>query len=152
MRRLARLLVLAALLAAARPAAAAELAFVLNSGAASISLIDVATEHELRRIPVLREPHHMALTPDHTSLLVGDSGGNELLFLDPRTGELQRRMPVADPYQLQFSPDGRWLVITGLARNQIDLYDAATMKLVHRFPPPACRATSTSPPIPAPCS
>jgi YVTN family beta-propeller protein len=127
-------LILIALLAPARPASAEGLAFVINSGAASISLLDVTSARELRRIPVLREPHHMALSPDHSSLLIGDSAGNELLFLDPRTGALQRRMPLADPYQLQFSPDGRFLVVTGLARNQIDLYDAASMKLLKRFP------------------
>ena len=121
-------------LLAARPAAAEGLAFVINSAGASISVVDVDQKKELRRIPVLREPHHMALTPDHASLLIGDSAGNELIFLDPRTGEVQRRMTVADPYQIEFSPDGKWLVITGLARNQIDVYDAATYRLVHRYP------------------
>lgn len=125
------------------PAARAEgLAFVINSGAASVSVIDVATQKELRRIPVLREPHHMALTPDHRYLLVGDTAGNELLFLDPATGALARRMPLSDPYQLVFSPDGKFLTVAGLARNQVDVYavgpsaeDAAGyLKLVKRFP------------------
>jgi YVTN family beta-propeller protein len=115
-------------------ARASELAIVLNSGSASLSLVDMATLAEIRRVPVLREPHHVALSPDRRSLLVGDAGGNELLFLDPATGELQRRMPLADPYQLGFSPDGKWLAVTGLARNQVDIYDAATMKLAKRFP------------------
>jgi DNA-binding beta-propeller fold protein YncE len=113
-------------------ARASELAFVINSGAASISVLDVAQQKEIRRIPVIREPHHMALTPDHTALLVGDSFGNELLFLNPRTGDIERRLPIADPYQIEFSPDGRWLVVTGLARNQIDIYDAASFKLIKR--------------------
>jgi len=64
-------------------AMAAGLAFVINSGAASVSVIDMATQTELRRIPMLREPHHYALTPDGKSLLIGDAIGNELLFLDP---------------------------------------------------------------------
>jgi YVTN family beta-propeller protein len=119
---------------AAQPVSAEELAFVINSGSASISVIDVEQRKEIRRIPVLREPHHMALTPDHSALLVGDSSGNELLFLDPHTGSIKRRMSISDPYQIAFSPDGRWLVITGLARNQIDLYDARSFELVKRFP------------------
>jgi DNA-binding beta-propeller fold protein YncE len=110
------------------------LAFVMNSGGASISLIDMGTLKEIRRIPVLREPHHWALTPDGKSLLVGDSAGNQLLFFDPATGALQRRMPCADPYQLGFSPNGKYLVVNGLARNQIDVYDATTFALVKRFP------------------
>ena len=70
----------------ASPAAAAGLAFVINSGGASISLVDMSSQKELRRIPVLREPHHLALSPDGRSLLVGDTVGNEVLFLDPATG------------------------------------------------------------------
>ncbi len=129
----ARLAVLAGLLLP-WPAAAAGLAFVMNSGAASISLIDMSTHKELRRIPVLREPHHWAMSPDGKSLLIGDSSGNTVFFLNPITAKVQRTVVVADPYQLGFSPNGKYLVVNGLARNQIDVYDAATMKLVHRFP------------------
>jgi len=118
----------------AKLAAASGLAFVVNSGGASISLIDMSSEKEMHRIPVLREPHHVALTPDGKSLLVGDTVGNEMLFLDPSTGAVQKRMPVADPYQLGFSPNGRFLVVNGLARNQVDVYDAASMQLLKRFP------------------
>jgi YVTN family beta-propeller protein len=118
------------------PADAAQaggIAFVLNSAGASISVIDMATQKEVRRIPTLREPHHLALSPDGRSLLVGDTAGNQMLFLDPNTGEVQKRMSVADPYQLWFSPDGKFLTVNGLARNQVDVYDAATMKLLKRF-------------------
>lgn len=107
---------------------------VMNSAAASLSVVDLATRQELRRIPVLREPHHWALTPDGRELLVGDTGGNELLGLDPASFALLRRIPVADPYQLGFSPDGRLLTVNGIARNQVDIYDAGTLKLVKRFP------------------
>ena len=118
----------------ANVALAAGLAFVVNSGAASISLIDMSSEKEVRRIPMLREPHHLALSPDGKSLLVGDTVGNELFFFDPATAALQKRMPVADPYQLGFSPNGKFLVVNGLARNQVDVYDAASMQLLKRFP------------------
>ena len=113
---------------------AAGVAFVIDSAAAAVSVVDMATLQEVRRIPVLREPHHLVPSPDGKSLLVGDTTGNEMLFLDPVTGAIQKRMPVADPYQLGFSPDAKFLTVAGLARNQIDVYDAATMKMVKRFP------------------
>ncbi|MBC7800640.1 MAG: YncE family protein, partial [Gemmatimonadaceae bacterium] len=122
------------LLLCAATARAEGIAIVLNSGDATLSLIDMARGTEIRRLPALREPHHVALSPDGRDLLVGDSAGNEIMVLDPRTGDLRRRMPIANPYHLMFSPDGRWLSITGLARNQIDIYDAASMTLVKRFP------------------
>ena len=122
------------LLAAPVAARAGGVAIVINSGDATLSVVDMDRGTELRRIPVLREPHHVALSPNGRELLVGDAGGNEMLFLDPHSGEVLRRLPVADPYHLAFSPNGKWLVVTGLARNQVDVYDAATMALVKRFP------------------
>ncbi len=132
MRLLPTVLLLAASMSGS--AWAGGLAIVLNSGDATLSVLDMTKETELRRVPVLREPHHVALSPDGSELLVGDAGANEVLFLDSRTGEIRRRMPVADPYQLAFSPDGKWLTVTGLARNQVDVYDAASMALAKRFP------------------
>jgi len=135
MRRLFLLLLLSfPTLASSGAARAGGIAFIVNSGGASISVIDMATRKEIRRIPALREPHHLALSPDGHSLLVGDTAGNQMMFLDPDTGEVQKRMPMADPYQLGFSPDGRFLTVNGLARNQVDVYDAASMKLLKRFP------------------
>jgi DNA-binding beta-propeller fold protein YncE len=121
---------------AARPAASHGLVLVMNSADASLSVVDMDSHREIRRIPVLREPHHWALTPDGRDLLVGDTVGNELLDLDPTTFTLRRRLPVADPYQLGFSPDGKYLTVNGNGRNQVDIYDAATFKLVKRFPLP----------------
>jgi DNA-binding beta-propeller fold protein YncE len=134
--RLSKAALLAFVLSAtcAANAMAAGLAFVINSGAASISLIDMATHKEIRRIPALREPHHWALTPDGKSLLIGDTVGNELIFLDPATGKVQRTMPCVDPYQLWFSPNGKFFVTNGLARNQVDIYDGTTLKLIKRLP------------------
>ena len=124
----------AAATVAAGPAQAAGIAFVLNSADASISEFDTVTHKEIRRIPVLREPHHMALTPDGRSLVVGDTAGNAAFFLDAQTGAMQRHVPLSDPYQLQYSPDGRYLTVAGLARDQVDIYDAATLTLQHRVP------------------
>jgi YVTN family beta-propeller protein len=124
------------LAALARPAAAEHLkiAFVINSNSASIDEINVDTHQLIRTVPVYREPHHMALTPDGRSLVVGDTAGNALFFLDPRTGVLQRTITMSDPYQIVFSPDGRYLTVAGLARDQIDIYNAQTMRLLHRIP------------------
>jgi DNA-binding beta-propeller fold protein YncE len=129
------LLVALAVGAAGSPAAHAHgLALVMNSGEASLSIVDMDTHREVRRIPVLREPHHWALTPDRRGLLVGDTAGNVLFDLDPTTFALRRQVPVADPYQLGFSPDGKFLTVNGNGRNQVDIYDGATLKLVKRFP------------------
>jgi YVTN family beta-propeller protein len=126
------LVLLLALLAA--PAARATSVFVVNSNDANISVIDEATHQVIKTIPLLREPHHLVLSPDHHSLVVGDTAGNTLFFLDPRTGDLQRQVTISDPYQLLYSPNAKFLTTAGLARNQIDIYDAHTLALLHRVP------------------
>ncbi len=116
--------------------ARADLVYVLNSGDATISVIDARDRTELRRIPVLREVHHLVLTPDGNTLVIGDSGGNELIFMDPATGEVLRRERISNPYHLEYSPDGRYLVVASLRRDQIDIYDAGTMALLLRLRQP----------------
>lgn len=117
------------------PAARADLLYVLNSGEATVSVIDATTRQEVRRMPVLREPHHLVLTPDGSQLVIADSGGNELIFVDPATGEVKRRERISNPYHLEYSPDGRFLVVASLRRDQVDIYDAATLALLQRFRP-----------------
>ncbi len=135
MRRLAALLLLPFLLQAGP--AAADLIYVLNSGDASVSILDAFTRQEVRRIPMLREPHHLVLSPDGQDLLIADSGGNEIFFIDPNTGETRRRERISNPYHLAYSPDGRYLVVASLRRNQIDIYDARGPQLVARLRAPS---------------
>ena len=131
MRRRA-LLLSTPLLLLARPAAA-DLIYVLNSGDSSILVMDAVSRQELRRIPALREVHHLVMSPDGKDLLIADSGGNEILFLDPVTGEVRRRERISNPSHLDFSPDGRHLVICSLRRNQVDIYDAGNLALLARL-------------------
>lgn len=117
------------------PVEAAGLVYVLNSGDANIEILDAETRAQLRRIPVLREVHHLALTPDGGTLMVGDSGANEMLFINPGTGELIKREALSNPYHLGFSPDGKILVITSLRRDQVDIYrwDGKGLELAQRL-------------------
>jgi len=134
MRRRA-LLLASPLLLMARPASA-DLIYVLNSGDSSILVLDAATRQEVRRIPALREVHHLVMHPNGRDLLIADSGGNELLIVDPMTGEPRRRERISNPYHLAFSPEGDYLVICSLRRNQIDIYDARDLTLLSRLRAP----------------
>jgi YVTN family beta-propeller protein len=59
---------------------------VLNSGEATLSLIDEATRQVVSTIPTGKEPHHLMATPDNSSLIVANSVSNNLMFVDPKTG------------------------------------------------------------------
>ena len=103
----------------------------------SVSVIDPASWTERVRIPTGKEPHHLYLTPDETSLIVANSAGDSLTFLNPRTAEVQRVVyGIIDPYQLRFSPDMKWFVTAGNRLNHVDIYrwDGKEPKLVKRIP------------------
>jgi YVTN family beta-propeller protein len=130
----------AALVAAAgvfSPMAHANNVIVLNSGEATLSLIDEATRQVVETVPTGKEPHHLMATPDNASLIVANSVSNNLMFVDPKTGKVQRWVEgIEDPYQIGFSPDRKWLVTTGLRLDRLDIYhyDGHNMALASRLP------------------
>jgi YVTN family beta-propeller protein len=120
---------------AAWGAAPPPLAMVMNSGEASVSIIDMTTRQVIKTTPTLREPSHWALSPDRTKLFIADSSGNALFILDPRSGDALGSKRIADPYQLAYTPDQKYLVVNALRLNHVDVYDAADLSLVKRFAP-----------------
>ncbi|MCG2586009.1 YncE family protein [Massilia sp. TS11] len=120
-------------------AAQANVVVVLNSRDATVTLLDQQKYTEVGKIDVGKEPHHLMATPDNKSLIVASSVGNELIFLDPKTGQLQRKLKdILDPYQIGFSPDQKWFVSNSLRLDRVDLYkyDGSNMTLAKRVPLP----------------
>ncbi len=119
--------------------ALANVVVVLNSRDATVSLLDQATQKELSTFPVGKEPHHLMAAPNNKSLIVANSVGDELVFLDPVSGQIQRRIPnIADPYQIGFSPDQKWFVSNSLRLNRVDFYNfnGKDFQLTNRVPLP----------------
>ena len=125
----------AGLAAPACAAAGTPLAMVMNSGEASVSIIDMNSRKVVRTVPTLREPSHWALSPDRAKLYIADASGNALFILDPETGAPLGHRVIADPYQLGYTPDRKYLVVNALRLNHVDVYDAASFALVKRFSP-----------------
>ncbi len=114
----------------------AQVAIVLNSGEGTISIIDKTKKAEIRRVPAGKEPHHLMATPDDHFLIVASAASNELILLDPSTGEIKRRVDnISDPYQIGFSPDKKWFVSVSLRLDRTDIYDG-NFKLVKRIATP----------------
>src|SRR5689334_1726332 len=112
-------------------AARANVVVVLNSRDATVKLLNQQTFAEVSTFAVGKEPHHLMATPDNKSVIVASSVGNELIFLDPITGQLQRKLKdVLDPYQIGFSPDQKWFVSTALRLDRVDIYQYVGGKLV----------------------
>ena len=110
-----------------------KLAVILNSGAASVSLIDMNTREVVKTIPVGKEPHHLMMTPDQKTLLIANAAGNDVVLMNPTTGELTGKIPnIIDPYQIGYSPNHKWFIANGNRLDRVDIYsaDSANLKLV----------------------
>ncbi len=110
--------------------------FVMNSLDASVSVVDPVGWTEIKRIPAGKEPHHLYLTPDEKSLVIANALSDSLMFVDPKTAEVQRTVRgILDPYQLRFSPDMKWFVTAANRLNHVDIYhwDGANLTLAKRI-------------------
>jgi YVTN family beta-propeller protein len=132
----ARVLVPILLFVASAPVRA-DIAIVLNSADQTVSLVDTVAYKELSRIPVGKEPHHLMATPDDRQLIVANAISNELVFLDPMSGQIINRLKnISDPYQIGFSPDKKWFVSNSLRLDRVDIYRGEDFALVKRLPAP----------------
>ncbi len=105
-------------------------AIVLNSGEASISLIDMDKRAVYKTFPIGKEPHHLMITPDKKSVLVANAAGDDVVFLDPKTGDIQSRLPnIIDPYHIGYSPNKKWFVAAGNRLDRVDIYAAKNQEL-----------------------
>src|SRR5690242_17757354 len=137
LRRFRKSLITGFALLSAIQAAQANVVVVLNSKDATVQLLDQATGADNGTFAVGKEPHHLMATPDNKSVIVASSAGNELIFLDPVTGKVQRRLAdVLDPYQIGFSPDQKWFVSAALRLDRVDVYkyDGGNVVLSKRLP------------------
>ena len=95
---------------------------VLNSADNTISLIDPDTYTEKERRPVGAGPHHLFPLPNEKYLVLGLTTDNQLVFITPNDGKIQKRIPMQDPYQMGFSNDNTYFVTTALRQNYVDIY------------------------------
>ena len=137
LRRLRKSLISGFVLFSAIQAAHANVVVVLNSRDATVQLLDQKTGADNGTFAVGKEPHHLMATPDNKSVIVASSVGNELIFLDPVSGKVQRRLAdVLDPYQIGFSPDQKWFVSASLRLDRVDVYkyEGGNLLLSKRLP------------------
>jgi YVTN family beta-propeller protein len=100
-----------------------KIAIILNSGSASVTRIDMQKKEVIDEFSIGKEPHHLMLTPDGKNLLVANAAGNNLVVLDPSSGNKISVIPkISDPYQLGFSPNKQWFVVAGNRLDRVDIY------------------------------
>src|SRR5262249_19127941 len=88
--------------------------YVTNSTGDDVTVIDLATHKPVGRIEVGPHPHGIIAPAKQDFLLVSIEGGKpgELVWIDPRTDKVTRRMPIGPaPNQLAITPDGKFAYI-----------------------------------------
>ncbi len=98
-------------------------AYVPNSDAATVSVIDPTTMKVVDRFSVGTRPHHVTPSWDLSKLYVNNTEGNTLTEIDPWTGRPTRTIRITDPYNLYFTPDGAKAIVVAERFQRLDFYD-----------------------------
>lgn len=100
-----------------------KLAIVLNSGASSVTRIDMQKREVIDEFHVGKEPHHLMMMPDGKHLIVANAAADNLVILDAVTGNKLHTVPqIMDPYQIGYSPNNKWFVVAGNRLDRVDIY------------------------------
>jgi YVTN family beta-propeller protein len=99
-------------------------AYVPNSDAGTVSVIDPSTMKVIDKFDVGTRPHHVTPSWDLTKLYVNNTESNSLTVIDPRTGKPTGTIPITDPYNLYFTPDGTKAIVVAERFQRLDFYDA----------------------------
>jgi YVTN family beta-propeller protein len=127
-------LMLAAVLGAAVPAAAATL-FITNTKSESVSVIDTDTLEVVGTIPLGRgKPNRIVFHPDGRTAWVVYDKGRDLGVIDAEARKLVRRVRIGgNPYNLAFTPDGRHLLVldwsSDTSNDEVIFYDLKAEKI-----------------------
>lgn len=97
--------------------------YVANWGDRSVSVVDVATRTETRRLPTLRHPRGLAVRPDGTLLAAAFHGDVVHVFPAGASAESERFRMCQMPRHLLLSPDGATMYVT-CSMGHVGFYDA----------------------------
>ena len=109
----------------------AERAFVTDSAANVVRVIDLKTKAETARFPTGAYPHGLRLSPDGKTLYVANMRGGSVSVIDVERLQETGRIAVGKgPVQVGFAPDGRQAYVSLSGSNQLGLIDTRQQRLV----------------------
>src|SRR5262249_21437633 len=97
-------------------------------------VIDPTTMKVVNRFRAGSISQHVVPAWDLKTLYVTASAANQLVPIDPKTGEPGAPIPVTRPYNLYFTPDGTKAVVQEEQNDKIAYYDTATWKEIKSVP------------------
>ena len=96
-----------------------------------LTVADVETGQEVRRIPIGRYPRGIAISPDGRTVYIAVMGGTEIATVDLQTWAVGSIGGVgASPRHVVLSPDGRYLFVTLNGEGNVAKVDVQTGQVV----------------------
>ncbi len=114
------------------------LVFVANPGSNTVSIVDIATGVERKRLrsDLFGFPHGMAVHPDGTTVYLTSEQKRLLIALDARTLEIANQLSTGmdGSHMVVLSPDGRRAYITDRGSARVTVVDTAGWTIVEHVP------------------
>jgi YVTN family beta-propeller protein len=109
--------------------------FVVNTQDASISLVDLKSLKEEKRIPVGKRPYGIAIMPDARTVAVGVEDEEAVKFFSLPEGELKGKVPIGKMFNdhLVLTPDGKRLLLANFYSDDVVVIDPVEMKEAGRI-------------------
>lgn len=114
------------------------LAFVANPGSNSVSIVDIATGREQKRLtsPLFGFPHGLAVHPDGRTVYLTSEQKRLLIALDVETLEISKQLSTGmdGSHMVVLSPDGSRAYITDRGSARVTVVDTARWAVVTHVP------------------
>ncbi len=111
------------------------LAFVADSGADAVRVLDLQTGKEVARIATGRYPHGLRLSPDGSTLYVATMKSDAVSIIDVTRQKETARIKVGkSPVQVGFTADGKTAFASLSAENRLAIIDTDKRAVIARVP------------------
>ena len=105
--------------------------YVVTKENNSLYAIDLISKKILKQLPLGAEAFTCVLSPDKTTLYISLWGGDRLLYVDTRTLEITRSIPVGDnPNEICLNKKGSLLYLANANDNSVAVIDVPQHKVI----------------------
>jgi len=111
------------------------LAYIANSNANTVSVINTATSTVLSAIPVGRFPYGVSLSPDKSKVYVTNNSSNTISVINTTTNTIVETIPTdGNPNGVLASPNGYWVYVVNSTSSTVSVINAATYAALPSIP------------------
>ncbi|MER1941872.1 beta-propeller fold lactonase family protein [Castellaniella sp. FW104-16D08] len=109
-------------------------AYITNSEANQVSVVDIQQKKIIAEIPTGDFPHGLRLSPNGQELYIANAIDNSVSVINTQSLKESARIPVGKaPVQVAFTPDGAQVYVSLRDENSVAIIDTATRQMVKRI-------------------